>query len=221
MRPVTLRPDDSRGGGIMSHAGIQSMLCWMGDNWVIYRGAWTARNILDAPPQLPPLAVPELDAKSEELSKMSPRELMAHHRQDQNCAVCHTRLDPIGFAFQNFDISGRWRNVEYESYDVKELDSNVAWRGKGETRPVDTVGQLPRGEEFRTYAEFKETVASRYLQDTVRGLLKSFMLYATGRKPDIDDMAEIRRIMETHAAEGYPLRKMLLAVFQTKAFLEH
>jgi mono/diheme cytochrome c family protein len=221
MRPVTLRPDDSRGGGIMSHAGIQSMLCWMGDNWVIYRGAWTARNILDAPPQLPPLAVPELDAKSEELSKMSPRELMAHHRQDQNCAVCHTRLDPIGFAFQNFDISGRWRNVEYESYDVKELDSNVAWRGKGETRPVDTVGQLPRGEEFRTYAEFKETVASRYLQDTVRGLLKSFMLYATGRKPDIDDMAEIRRIMETHAADGYPLRKMLLAVFQTKAFLEH
>lgn len=221
MRKVTLRPNDSRGGGIMSHAGVQSMLCWMGDNWVIYRGAWTARNILDAPPQLPPLAVPELNTKSEELSKMSARELMAYHRKDQNCAVCHTRLDPIGFAFQNFDISGRWRNVEYESYVVNELDSNVAWRGTGATRPVDTVGQLPRGEEFRTYTEFKETIVSRYLQDTVRGLLKSFMLYATGRKPDIDDMAEIRKIMETHAAEGYPLRKMLLAVFQTKAFLEH
>ncbi|MCE2725628.1 MAG: DUF1592 domain-containing protein [Planctomycetaceae bacterium] len=221
LRKVMLRANDSRGGGIMSHAGVQSMLCWMGDNWVIYRGAWAARNILDAPPQLPPLAVPELDAKSEELSKMSPRELMAHHRQDQNCAVCHTRLDPIGFAFQNFDISGRWRNVEYETYAVDELDSNVAWRGKGATRPVDTVGQLPRGEEFRTYAEFKETVASEYLQDTVRGLLKSIMLYATGRKPDIDDMAEIKKIMASHAAEGYPLRKMLLAVFQTKAFLDH
>lgn len=221
MRKVTLRANDSRGGGIMSHAGVQSMLCWMGDNWVIYRGAWTARNILDAPPQLPPLAVPELNTKSEELAKMSARELMAFHRKDQTCAVCHTRLDPIGFAFQNFDISGRWRNVEHESYIVDELDSNVAWRGKGETRPVDTVGQLPRGEEFRTYAEFKETVASSYLNDTVRGLLKSFMLYATGRKPDIDDMAEIRKIMEAHAAEGYPLRTMLLAVFQTKAFLEH
>jgi len=221
MRKVKLRANDSRGGGIMSHAGVQSMLCWMGDNWVIYRGAWTARNILDAPPQLPPLAVPELNTKSEELAKMSARELMAFHRKDQNCAVCHTRLDPIGFAFQNFDISGRWRNVEHESYIVKELDSNVAWRGQGETRPVDTVGQLPRGEEFRTYAEFKETVASGYLNDTVRGLLKSFMLYATGRKPDIDDMAEIRKIMKAHAAEGYPLRKMLLAVFQTKAFLEH
>jgi hypothetical protein len=55
----------------------------------------------------------------------------------------------------------------------------------------------------------------------VQGLMKNFMLYATGRKPDIDDMAEIRQIMKDHAAEGYPLRKMLLAVFQTKAFLEH
>ena len=221
MRKVTLRANDSRGGGLMSHAGIQSMLCWMGDNWVIYRGAWTARNILDAPPQLPPLAVPELNTKSEELAKMSARELMAYHRQDKNCAVCHTRLDPIGFAFQNFDISGRWRNEEYESYVVDELDSQVAWRGKGATRAVDTVGQLPRGEQFRTYAEFKEAVASGYLKDTVRGLLKSFMLYATGRKPDIDDMAEIRQIMDAHAAEGYPLRKMLVAVFQTKAFLDH
>jgi len=220
LRKVMLRANDSRGGGIMSHAGVQSMLCWMGDNWVIYRGAWAARNILDAPPQLPPLAVPELNTKSEELANMSARELMAYHRQDQNCAVCHTRLDPIGFAFQNFDISGRWRNVEYESYTVDELDSKVAWRGKGPTRPVDTVGQLPRGEEFRTYAEFKEAVVSGYLKDTIRGLLKSFMLYATGRKPDIDDMAEIRKIMETHAAEGYPLRKMLLAVFQTQAFLK-
>jgi len=152
---------------------------------------------------------------------MSARELMAYHRQDKNCAVCHTRLDPIGFAFQNFDISGRWRNEEYESYVVDELDSQVAWRGKGATRAVDTVGQLPRGEQFRTYAEFKEAVASGYLKDTVRGLLKSFMLYATGRKPDIDDMAEIRQIMDAHAAEGYPLRKMLVAVFQTKAFLDH
>ena len=221
LRKVALRGDDPRGGGILSHAGVQSMLCWMGDNWVIYRGAWTARNILDAPPQLPPLAVPELDATSAELKGLSPRELMAHHRKDQTCAVCHTRLDPIGFAFQNFDISGRWREVEYETYVVDELDSNVAWRGKGTTRPVDTVGQLPRGEEFRSFAEFKTTVVSRYLPDTVQGLLKSWMLYATGRKPDIDDMAEIRTMMAARADAGYPLRTMLLDVFQTKAFLDH
>lgn len=221
LRKVRLRADDDRGGGIMSHAGIQSMLCWMGDNWVIYRGAWTARHILNDPPQLPPLTVPELDANAGDLKFMSPRELMAFHREDKSCAGCHVKLDPIGFAFQNFDLSGRWRDVEYESYKKNELDSNVAWRGEGTTRPVDTVGQLPRGEEFRTYADFKKTVVNKYQPDMVQGLMKNFMLYATGRKPDIDDLAEIRQIMNDNAAEGYPLRKMLLAVFQTKAFLEH
>lgn len=221
LRKVKLRADDKRGGGIMSHAGIQSMLCWMGDNWVIYRGAWTARHILNDPPQLPPLEVPELDPTAGDNKYLTARELMALHREDRNCSVCHTKLDPIGFAFQNFDISGRWRDVEYEFYEMDELDSKVAWRGTGETRPVDTVGQLPDGEEFRTYDEFKNVVVKDYQEDMVRGLMKNFMLFATGRKPDIDDMAEIATIMQENAAEGYPLRTMLLSVFQTKAFLEH
>ena len=57
-RKVQLRKADPRGGGILGHAGIQSMLCWMGENWVIYRGAWTLRHILDDPPPPPPLEVP-------------------------------------------------------------------------------------------------------------------------------------------------------------------
>lgn len=221
LRKVGLREDDQRGGGLMSHAGIQSMLCWMGDNWVIYRGAWTARHILDDPPQLPPLEVPELDSTEGDNKYLTPRELMAVHREDRNCSVCHTKLDPIGFAFQNFDISGRWREVEHEFYEVDELDSNVAWRGTGKTRPVDTVGELPGGETFRSYDEFKDVVVEEYQEDMVRGVMKKFMLYATGRKPDIDDMAEIAEVMRAHAAEGYPLRSLLLDVFQTKAFLEH
>ncbi len=221
LRKVQLRKDDLRGGGIMSHAGIQSMLCWMGDNWVIYRGAWAARHILNDPPQLPPLEVPELDPTAGDLKYMTPRELMAFHREDKNCSVCHTKLDPIGFAFQNFDISGRWRKVEHEFYVVDELDSNVAWRGTGKTRPVDTVGVLPGGEKFRSYDEFKKVVVEHYQDDMVRGLMQKLMLYATGRKPDVDDMAEIKGIMKKHADKGYPLRDMLLEVFQTEAFLEH
>ena len=221
LRKVTLRKDDKRGGGIMSHAGIQSMLCWMGDNWIIYRGAWAARHILNDPPQLPPLEVPELDPTAGDNKYLTARELMALHREDKNCNVCHTKLDPIGFAFQNFDISGRWRDVEHEFYVVDELDSNVAWRGTGETRPVDTVGELPGGHTFRDYDEFKKVVVTHYLKDTVRGLMKSLMLYATGRKPDVDDMSEIDEIMAKNATKGYPLQEMLLAVFQTDAFLKH
>ncbi len=221
LRKVNLRKDDKRGGGLLSHAGIQSMLCWMGNNWVIYRGAWAARHILNDPPQLPPLEVPELDANAGDNKYLTARELMALHREDRNCSVCHTKLDPIGFAFQNFDISGRWRDVEHEFYEMDELDSKVAWRGTGKTRPVDTLGKLPGGETFRNYEEFKKLIVEHYLEDMVRGFMKNIMLYATGRKPDIDDMAEIQSIMDDHAADGYPLRTILLAVFQTKAFLSH
>ena len=221
LRKVNLRKEDKRGGGVMSHAGIQSMLCWMGDNWVIYRGAWAARHILNDPPQLPPLEVPELDPTAGDNKYLTARELMVLHREDKNCSVCHTKLDPIGFAFQNFDISGRWREVEHEFYVVDELDSQVAWRGTGKTRPVDTVGVLPGGEEYRNYDEFKKLIVSNYQNDMVRGIMKNLMLFATGRKPDIDDMAEIDAIMEKQADKGYPMQDMLLSVFQTKAFLEH
>ena len=80
---------------------------------------------------------------------------------------------------------------------------------------------MPGGEEYRSFDEFKKVLVKDYQRDMVRGLMKNFMLYATGRKPDVDDMAEIDEIMKRNAAQGYPLRKMLLAVFQTKAFLAH
>jgi hypothetical protein len=80
---------------------------------------------------------------------------------------------------------------------------------------------MPGGEEYRTYDAFKQVLVKDYQQDMVRGLMKNFMLYATGRTPDIDDLAEIDELMKKHAGKGYPLREMLLAVFQTEAFLAH
>jgi mono/diheme cytochrome c family protein len=212
LRKLELRADDPRGGGLVGHAGIQSMLCWMGDNWVIYRGAWTLRHILDAPPPPPPLEVPEL-TPSDHPGK-SFKEILQRHQKDPNCAVCHKSIDPLGFAFQNFDLSGRWRPVEFEKYEKKELDGKIEWRGVGRSRPVDAVGRLPRGEEFKSYAEWKELVARHYLEDVVRGLLKSLLLYGSGRKADVADLAEIRDIMKSHAAAGYPLRDLLKALLR-------
>ena len=177
--PVKVRKDDPRGGGILGHAGIQSMLCWMGDNWVIYRGAWALQHILDDPPPPPPLEVPVLNP-SEGGNRGRPyRELLRQHQEDKNCSVCHKSIDPMGFAFQNFDLSGRWRNVEHHHYKRNELDGKIEWRGEGATRPVDTLGALPRGEEFTTYAEFKQAVITHYMNDIVRGILKRLTLYGT------------------------------------------
>jgi hypothetical protein len=217
LRPVTLRPDDPRGGGILGHAGIQSMLCWMGDNWVIYRGAWTLRRILDAPPPPPPLEVPELNPSDH--PGMPLKEILRRHQQDPRCSTCHATIDPLGFAYQNFDLSGRWRALEFERYEKKELDGKIEWRGTGRSRPVDAAGRLPRGEEFRDYAHFKELLAERYLDDLARGLLKNLFLYASGRRPDAADRREVRGILEDLRPRGYPLKDLLKAVVRSRAFL--
>jgi hypothetical protein len=220
LRKVKLRTDDPRGGGILGHAGIQSMLCWMGDNWVIYRGAWTLRHVFDMPPPPPPLEVPELNP-SDGKNKGKPfRELLKQHQADAKCAVCHKAIDPLGFAFQNFDISGRWRDVEHESYKRGELDGRIAWAGEGKTRHVDATGRLPRGEEFNNFAEFKRLVVEKYQHDMVRGLLKNWFVYATGRVPGIDDLAEIAEIMTANRAKNHPLRDLLKSVVKSRAFLE-
>jgi len=220
LRKVALRAEDPRGGGVLGHAGIQSMLCWMGDNWVIYRGAWALRHVLDMPPPPPPLEVPELNP-SDGKNKGKPfRELLKQHQADAKCAVCHKNIDPLGFAFQNFDISGRWRDVEHESYKRGELDGRIAWVGEGKTRPVDATGRLPRGEEFKSFAEFKKLLAEKYQPDIVRGLMKNWFVYGTGRVPGIDDLNEIAEIMSTNRAKGYPLRDLIKGVVTSRAFLE-
>jgi len=220
LQKVKLRPDDPRGGGLLGHAGIQSMLCWMGDNWVIYRGAWALRHILDIPPPPPPLEVPELNPSEGKNKGQSFRALLKQHQTDNRCSVCHKNIDPVGFAFQNFDISGRWRDLEHHSYSRGELDGRISWVGAGKTRPVDSSGRLPRGEEFKTFSEFKTLIAKHYRIDLVRGLMKNFAVYATGRKPGIDEMAEIEDTLKAQAAKGYPLRELLKAVVRSRAFLE-
>ncbi|MFM9963427.1 MAG: DUF1588 domain-containing protein [Planctomycetaceae bacterium] len=199
LRPVTLRADDPRGGGgLLGQAGIQSILCWMGENWLIYRGAWALRHILDTPPPPPPLEVPELIPSDGKNHGKTFRELLRQHQEDTKCAVCHRTIDPLGFAFQDFDLSGRWRDVEHERYERSELDGKIAWRGVGKTRPVDASGKLPRGESFANFAECRSLLVKHYQADLVRGLMKNWVLYGTGRIPDIDDLAEIRRNPPPH-----------------------
>jgi hypothetical protein len=222
LRKVALqsRPGDPRGGGVLGHAGIQSMLCWMGDNWMIYRGSWALTYILDDPPPPPPLEVPELLPFDKANQGKSFRELLVQHQADSKCSICHKKMDPLGFAFQNFDLSGRWRNVEHERYHRAELDGKIEWRGEGKTRPVDSAGHLPRGEKFASFQECKELLAKHYLDDIVRGLLKKLTLYGTGRPADVLDLVTIRAIVKEQADQEYAMRDLLRALVRSRVFLE-
>lgn len=81
------------------------------------------------------------------------------------------------------------------------------------------VGQLPRGEAFKSFAEFKQLMVQHYQDDLVRGLLKNFTLYGTGRKPDVAALAEIGTIQNRLRGRRYPLRDVVKAVVRSDAFL--
>jgi hypothetical protein len=182
-------------------------------------GAQALRRILDDPPPPPPLEVPELIPSDGKNVGKSFKQLLVQHQEDAKCAVCHKSMDPLGFAFQNFDLSGRWREREFEKYIRNELDGKIEWRGSGKERPVDATGKLPRGETFTSFAECKQLLVQHYTDDIVRGWLKNVFLYGTGRKPEIADLAEIRQIMAGQRGRGYPLRELLQAVVRSQAFL--
>ena len=129
-------------------------------------------------------------------------------------------MDPLGFAFQNFDLSDRWRNVEHERYHRYELDGKIEWRGEGKTRPVDAAGRLPHGEEFSSFVECKELLAKHYIDDIVRGIMKKLTLYGTGRKPNVLDLRTIRSIMTIDANHQYKIRDLLKALVRSRVFLD-
>ncbi|MBL8795323.1 MAG: DUF1592 domain-containing protein, partial [Planctomycetia bacterium] len=220
-RRVALRENDPRGGGVLGHAGILSLTTSSGDSWPVYRGAYVLRNLLDSPPPPAPLEVPELDPNKKENLGKSMRHLLRQHQENQLCATCHRTMDPLGFGLQNFDISGRWRDVEHERYKLGEANESsvTTWEGQGKTRPVDASGQLPRGEAFQNFAEMKTLMANHYADDLARAYLKRLMLYATGRKPDVADLVEMQAIMRTFKGKEYPLRDLLKAVVRSRAFL--
>ncbi len=108
---------------------------------VVQRGKWILENLLGTPPPPPPPDVPELEAQRDG-KRLSLREQMQVHRANAVCAACHARMDPIGFALENYDGVGKWR-VE---------DAGV---------PIDASGQLPDGTQFQGPAGLTQIAADQ------------------------------------------------------------
>ena len=100
---------DGARGGLLGQGGILMVTSYPDRTTPVLRGFWVLENLLGMPPPPPPPNVPELEAKAPDGRVMSMREQMETHRQNPACAVCHVRMDPLGFALENFDAIGRYR----------------------------------------------------------------------------------------------------------------
>jgi mono/diheme cytochrome c family protein len=170
---VTL-PKGSNRGGLLGQASILTVSANGIDTSPIVRGVWLLENLLGTPPSPPPPDVEPLDPDVR--GAKSIRDQLQKHRNDPACAECHRKIDPLGFALENFDPVGAWR------------------KDYGRRVKIDASGKLPGGAEFRSFPEFKAALLSQQKKFR-RGLTKKLMSYALGRSTEISDRPEIDAIL--------------------------
>jgi hypothetical protein len=150
------------------------------------------------------------------------RQQLAKHRADESCAACHNKIDPQGFALENFDVMGGWRD-RYRG-DAKDKVPEVGLGKNGwpfdfhYALPVESQGQLPDGRKFNDVREFKQLILQDQAQ-VARNLTRQLLIYATGAPIRFGDRAEVERILEQTKADQYGVRSLLHAIVASDLFL--
>ena len=196
-RRVTLT-DDAR-KGLLGQGSILTVTSYANRTAPTLRGKWVLQKILGTPPPPPPPNVPSLKEENGGNSRdLTMRERLEQHRVNPSCAVCHTRMDPLGFALDNFDAIGRWRTTE------------------GAT-PVDPSGTLPDGAKFRGPAELRKILLSRHEQ-FVRTVTEKLLMYALGRGLEYTDEPVVRAILRAAAPSDYRWSSLVLGIAKSMPF---
>jgi hypothetical protein len=196
-RRVTL-PDDSKRGGLLRHGSILAVTSYATRTSPVIRGKWVLSNIYGAPPPPPPPNVPALDEVSV-AANLPMRERLAAHRTNPVCASCHRTIDPVGFALENFDAVGRWRDHE------------------GDNGPIDVSGGLPGVGEVDGVAGLEAALLSR--PELFAGTVTEKLLtFALGRGIGYYDAPAIRKIVREAEPDGYRLVSLILGIVKSVPF---
>ena len=194
--PVT----DRRQGGVITSAAVLTMTSAPKHTRPITRGAWLATVILADPPPPPPADVPPLaEEPPQGEENLTIRERFARHREDAACASCHQRIDPLGFALENYDAAGVWRDA-YEN-----------------GRPVDASGTLFGRRGFDGIVEFKDALLAEP-DRFARGFASHLLAFATGRETRVEDTLALDAIVAASATTEHRFRDLLRHVVLSESF---
>jgi hypothetical protein len=190
--------DGSQRAGLLGHGSLMTVTSYPNRTSPVLRGKYILENFLGAPPPEPPPNVPTLEETSEDGRVLSMREAMVRHRANPTCAACHSTMDPIGFALENFDAVGRYRQ-EFEN------------------QPIDASGSLPDGSEFDGPAGLRDILLER--SDLFVGTLtQKMMTYALGRGLEYYDMPTVRQIVRDAASDDYRWSSIVLGIIRSAPF---
>jgi uncharacterized protein DUF1592/uncharacterized protein DUF1588/uncharacterized protein DUF1587/uncharacterized protein DUF1585/uncharacterized protein DUF1595/cytochrome c len=184
--------------GLLGQGSILAVTSYPNRTSVVQRGKWILENLLGTPPPPPPPDVPELKAAPHG-KLLSMREQMQVHRANPTCAACHARMDPIGFALENYDGVGRWRREDADA-------------------PIDASGRLPDGTEFDGPAGLSQLLLTKYRDDFVRTATEKLLTYALGRGVEYYDYPAVRAVTREASEHNYRISAWILAVVKSTPF---
>jgi hypothetical protein len=185
-------------GGLLGQGSVLTVTSYPNRTSPVLRGRWLLDNVLGAPPPPPPPDVPLLSESARDGKPVSMRQQMEAHRKSPSCAVCHVRMDPLGFSLENFDALGKWRTAS-----------------DGIT--VDASGALPDGTRFEGVTGLRQLVAG-HPDDFARTFTQKMLAYAIGRSLDAQDQPAVRQIARTAAAQGYRWSSIITGIVTSTPF---
>jgi mono/diheme cytochrome c family protein len=183
--------------GLLGQASVLTVTSYAHRTSVVLRGKWVLENLLGTPPPAPPANVPPLKENDGKSAPTSLRERMQQHRANPVCATCHTRMDPIGFALENFDAIGKWRDTE----------SGAA---------IDPTSTLADGTKIAGPKSFREvlTQGDEFTSTVIEKLLE----FALGRSVAYYDQPTLRQLRRRAAADGYRWSSLILDIVDSQPF---
>jgi mono/diheme cytochrome c family protein len=193
--PVT----DPNRRGLLGHGSILSMTAVANRTSPVLRGKYIISNLLNTPPLPPPAVVPDLEESAIKDRPSTVREQLERHRANPTCGACHRNIDPVGFALENFDAVGQWRDSTREGL------------------AIDAAGVLSDGSKVDGPAALRKALLSR--PDVFVGTVtEKLMIYALGRGLEAVDMPVIRHVARTAAAQNYAMQAILLGIVKSDPF---
>jgi len=185
-------------GGLLRHASILAVTSYATRTAPTIRGSWVLENILGTPPPPPPPNVPALREKSES-QPSSTRERLAMHRENPACAACHDLMDPVGFALENYDALGRWRD----------------WEGDA---TIDASGLLPDGTNAFSVSDLEASILKRP-EVFIGTLVEKLLTFGLGRGAEIEDGPQVRKIVRQSETSDYKFSSIIQAITHSRPFL--
>ncbi|MDF1841389.1 MAG: DUF1592 domain-containing protein [Rubripirellula sp.] len=208
-------PEDSPRGGVMTMAAILKTTANGTTTSPIVRGAWVLDSMLGTPPPRPPAGIEAVEPDIRGATTI--REQLAKHRHVDKCATCHVLIDPPGFALENFDVIGGWRDHYRSIGEGTPVQVNGNRMRYKHGPPVDPTGVLSDGRRFDNIGQYKRLLLADKDQIT-RALTAKLLTYATGVAPTPADRTEIESIVQTVRSHGYGFRTLLHALIQSEIF---